>query len=51
MIGKEIKSEGKSAIRETAKKVLDKFWRYYTTETASTQTEEKVIDSLKFTIG
>lgn len=31
--------------------MLDKFWRYYTTESVSTQTEEKVIDSLKFTIG
>lgn len=49
-IGKEIKTEGNTAMRETAKRVLNKFWRYYTTSTASTQTEEKVIDSLKLTI-
>lgn len=49
-IGKEIKDEGSIAIRHTAKRVLDNFWRYYTTADRSTQTEEKVIDSLKQTI-
>ena len=34
-------------MRAIAKKVLDKFWRYYETADGSTQTEEKVIDALK----
>ena len=46
-IGKEIKDEGNVAIRHTAKRVLNNFWRYYTTAERGSQTEEKVIDSLK----
>ena len=42
-----IKNEGSDAIRTMAKRVLDKFWRYYETADGSTQTEEKVIDALK----
>ena len=46
-VGDLIKSEGNGAMRTVAKKVLDKFWRYYKTADASTNTEEKVIDGLK----
>jgi len=46
-IGHEIKHEGDGAIRTVAKKVLDKFWRYYQTADVGTNTEEKVIDALK----
>jgi len=46
-IGHLVKKEGESAIRVTAKRVLDKFWRYYRTADAESQTEEKVIDALR----
>ena len=46
-IGHEIMDEGDGAIRTVAKKVLDKFWRYYKTADVGTNTEEKVIDALK----
>ena len=42
-----IKTEGNGAMRVIAKRVLDKFWRYFETADVSTQTEEKVIDALK----
>ena len=42
-----IKTEGNDAMRTIAKRVLDKFWRYFETADVSTQTEEKVIDALK----
>ena len=42
-----IKNEGSQAVRTTAKKVLNNFWRYYETADATVQTEEKVDDALK----
>ena len=37
-ITNEIKDEGAGAIRDMSKRVLNKFWRYYKTADAETQT-------------
>jgi len=42
-----IREEGSDAVRTITRKVLDSYWRHFTTADGSSQTEEKVVDALK----
>ena len=42
-----VKAEGSRVMNSISMKVLNNFWRYYTTNDAGTQTQDKAIDVLK----
>ena len=45
-----VKAEGSRVMNSISMKVLNNFWRYYTTNDAETQTYDKAIDVLKETV-
>ena len=42
-----VKGEGKRVMNQVGMKVLNNFWRHFTTADAETQTYDKAIDTLK----
>ena len=42
-----VKTEGKKVMNQVGMKVLNNFWRHFTTADAETQTYDKAIDTLK----
>ena len=42
-----VKIEGKRVMNQVGMKVLNNFWRHFTTSDAETQTYDKAIDTLK----
>ena len=42
-----VKGEGKRVMNKVGMKVLNNFWRHFTTADAETQTYDKAIDTLK----